>query len=214
MILKNTSKHVLIALFLLCPAAASAQAYLRGQSVITLVYGFPDLFRFDLKKAGVDHEDLLGNFHTYSVKTQGPVFFKYEYAFSSRIGIGGLMAYRDANFIETINHQGIYQDVTKTHYTNIGLAMRAAYHFRSRKKFDPFMAISAGYSFLHTSSTYSTTGPYMFAGLPRGIRENDGILLSVTAGVKCYITQHIGIYAEGGFDRWAILQAGIAVKFG
>ena len=190
----------------------NAQAFDEGKSIVTVGYGFPNLGASIFKS-------VLGSYPGYSVSALGPMFLKYEYALSEKIGIGLAVAYSGftvkwQDTYDTYNSStGTYQTNTydwTMKFTSPAFGVRFNYHFATKDKLDPYIGIAAGYkmsqySFTTTDPAGTGSSTWSFNPLP--------LYMPITVGFRYYFTDNIGLYTELGFDKSSVIQAGLAMKF-
>jgi hypothetical protein len=188
---------------------AGAQAFDEGKSVVTLGYGFPNIISSTFRSAynSVNHTN-------YSFTAVGPMFLRYEYGLSEKIGMGIVLGYSMASI--SYNYQdwnsNYTQQVTYTQkivWNSPTAGLRFNIHFATKDKLDPYFAIGAGWS--GNTLTYTDNNP-------RQTNTNQNISFTpfyfgLGVGLKYYFTENIGFYTEFGFDKWALLQVGLAAKF-
>lgn len=141
----------------------------------------------------------------YSINV-GPLFFKYERAVENKIGFGVAVSYQEnINFTENadnfIYEIGSYQALSINAFFN--------HHYYRSKRLDAYWGF--GYGHTWHRGTYEYLG--FFIGNNNKNRYNeDGINLSLTAGLRYFIKPKFGIYSEVGFALSPI-QFGIFNKF-
>ncbi len=187
----------------------SAQAFDEGKSVVTLGYGFPNIITASIRAAynSTSHTN-------YSFKAFGPMFLRYEYGLSEKIGMGVVLGYSMAS----ISYD--YQDQTTTgatvNYTakiqwnSPTAGLRFNIHFATKEKLDPYFAVGAGWS--GNTLTYTDNNPNQSKSNNTSMSFTP-IYFGLGVGLKYYFTENIGMYAEFGFDKWALMQVGLAAKF-
>jgi opacity protein-like surface antigen len=152
------------------------------------------------------------------------LLFKYEYALTSLIGVGAVVGFGDTKLTETFNYQeynydpntgnyflGSYSDITKSRFSSFSIGARLNFHFGTMENLDPYAGIASGYSKMFYSYSYTSNNPSKqvvsssYDGIP--------VYFAMTAGIRYYFTKNIGAYVELGFDKWSIIQGGLAIKF-
>ena len=195
------------------------KAFKEGSIAVTVGYGFPDMYK-SFVKAIVN--DLQNPNATYSVKGIGPAFLKMEYGLSKLIGLGAVIGYHNISVTETYAYQsynsvtglyGTYEDVEKLTYTSISAALRINFHFGTGKRLDPYAGVGAGYSHKTYVFTQTTNNPNGFVNAPDTYNAIFPVYFGISAGLRYYFTPNIGIYGEVGFDKWSVLQGGLAITF-
>ena len=199
------------------------KAFKEGSIAVTVGYGFPDIYKSYVK--GIVN-NFQGNGAVYSVKGIGPAFLKAEYGLSKLIGLGAVIAYHNISVSETYTYQdsyynsvsgtweyGTYEDVEKLTYTSLSAAVRINFHFGTGKRLDPYAGVAAGYSQKQYKFTYSTNNPNGLSYVPQTYEGVFPVYFAMSAGLRYYFTPNIGIYGEVGFDKWSVLQGGLAITF-
>jgi hypothetical protein len=206
-------KKILLAVtaFALCFSATTlnAQAFDEGKSVVTIGYGFPNLVTGTFRTAynTADHTG-------YTFNAMGPLIFRYEYGLSEKIGMGVVFGYSMMKLSYT------YEDwnstyTAKTNYTasikwnSPSAGLRMNIHFATKDKLDPYFGVSAGWS--GNSLTYEDNNPN---NTTNKTSINFGpFYFGLGVGMRYYFTDNIGMYVEFGWDKWALMQGGLAAKF-
>jgi hypothetical protein len=82
----------------------------------------------------------------------------------------------------------------------IPVLIRAAYHFDLMPRLDLYLVGKLGYSF------GSWTGPYKDYAAGRGVTIEDpsGVAFGFDIGAAFYVTASVGVFAEAGFDNYAL----------
>ena len=205
------------------------KAFKEGTLAITLGYGFPNLYKSIYKGLIVNTNSLsnLYNYDTYAYTSKGlgPLFVKADYGLTKLIGIGIIGGYFNAVINETRTYtvseydsgtgnyyNAVYQDKTDYNYSSLSIGARINFHFGTGEKLDPYAGVGAGYSLNQSKLTYSTNNPNTIARSPY---SGTGIptYFAITVGMRYYFTPNIGIYGEIGFDKWSLIQGGLAIKF-
>lgn len=195
------------------------KAFGEGTFDVTVGYGFPDMYKSFVKALVKDFQNPNA---TYTVKGIGPVFLKMEYGLSKLIGLGAVIGYHNISVTETYPYQSynsatgmydIYEDVEKLTYTSLSVAARINFHFGTGKRLDPYAGVGAGYSYKTYVFTQTTNNPNGFVNPPDSYNGYFPVYFGISAGLRYYFTPNIGIYGEVGFDKWTVMQGGLAVKF-
>ncbi len=169
------------------------QAFEQGTKVVSLGYGFGNLNRAVFKL----YEDEAG----YKYSGMGPLFAKFEYGVSDKIGLGLNIAHIGANV-----KYGTGTSQEEINWRNTSALLRMNIHFSNSDKLDAFWGAGVGYRF----------GSWKFKSETGGV---DGEVVNLiplgfetTIGVRYFFVEHIGIYAEAGIAK-APIQFGLNVKF-
>lgn len=184
----------------------SAQAFSEESSYVNVGYGFGNLTQ-SLFKIGE------ANDYQYKYNGIGPLFLKYEYAVSEKIGFGVNIAYAQAQ--ATYKYTATYiTDGSKLleetlDWKSYSALIRFNIHFGDNDRFDPYWGLGAGYR------NASWSG---FNNDPQS--EYDVTTLSTpfnvgfetTLGCRFLFTENIGGYVEAGLAK-AVVQFGLTAKF-
>lgn len=227
--MKNTILILSIIGFAIFPFQSRSQSYEDGHSYITVGYGFPNIFKSLIKNSSdnynyTQHPQGSSSFTTKATG-YGPILLKYEHALTSLIGVGASLGFSDTKLMGTFNYQDYnydpntgnyylvsYSDITKERFSSLSIGARLNFHFGTKEKLDPYAGIAGGYTKMFYSFSYSSNNPNNQVG-PTSSYEGFPVYFAITAGLRYYFTENIGAYAEIGFDKWSIMQAGLAIKF-
>jgi opacity protein-like surface antigen len=201
------------------------KAFGKGKLVIVAGYGFPNLYKSFFKNTiSNSGSSTSGYSYDYTVKGFGPVFLRGEYGITKWFGAGLIIGYSQMSVTKTDAYTeedydsnsgtyvtGTYQDVAKYTHTSLSIGARANFHFGTGKRIDPYAGVGLGYSSNQNKFTYSTTNPYQALPVPVSI-SGIPFYFAISIGTRYYFTDNIGLYAEFGFDKWSLLQGGLAFK--
>lgn len=208
------------------PSKINAQAYNEKQSVVTVGYGFPNLYKNILKVS------LQNSYYGYTdvnlttkVTGFGPFFIKYEYALTKLIGVGASVGYWSTKFTQSYHYQSSvynpnsgnyytanYTDVMDYKVSSLSAGARLNFHFGTQEKLDPYAGIAAGYTNTVYRLTQTSDNPD-YISYPAYTGRGIPVYFAITAGLRYYFTKNIGAYAELGLDKWSVIQGGLAIKF-
>lgn len=182
-----------------------AQSYEQGNILVSAGYGFGNLGKAIFKT--------LKNEPGYSFSSIGPVFVKGEYAASDNVGLGLNIAYLGMNVgldYTNIDQNGELQtyhaDLKSTGYSILG---RVNFHFANGDKIDPYVGVGAGFRSGSLNSTDNDPNDdYNFS-----YKTLIPIGFETTLGVRYYVIDMLGIYAEIGLAK-APIQLGLTYKLG
>ncbi|MDF2449226.1 MAG: hypothetical protein K0R26_1730 [Bacteroidota bacterium] len=174
------------------------------------------------------------SFGKISIRTTPAFFIKFERALTRNIGIGMSVGYRKTEITQVIPY--IYYDTTTTYPTYIGgvgvvyhhpqrtgydifnfkindlaIGAKLNYHLLPGKIVDPYIGIAAGYRLFDRSYSYTADNNRRIYY----VVEYENVLpvyFSGTLGVRYFITDDLGVYAEVGIDKWSIIQGGFVFK--
>lgn len=200
----------------------------KGQQCITMGYGAPNLYKVILKTA-FNKTHLVsmvfgssgGSTYTTKAFGAGPFFLKYDNFVHKHIGLGVVFGYFNAGIEETRKYTEStatspavnYTDVSRLEFSSLSIGGRFNYHFSTEPKSDPYVGLALGYNYISNSFSFKSDNPNSFSAkipLP-GITTP--VYMALTFGWRYYPSEHLGLYAEIGLDKWAIIQAGLAFKF-
>lgn len=205
------------------------KAFKTGTFAVTVGYGFPNLYK-SLHKSFIVNLNNLGDpygttTYAYSTNAFGPTFLKVDYGVTKLIGLGLTAGYFNSNITQTATYtvteynsststysDKTYQDVTNYTYSSFSIGARINFHFGTGKRLDPYVGVALGYSSNTIKQTYSSNNPNAIVSAPYN-RTGIPTHFAVTIGMRYYFTPNIGIYGEVGFDKWSLMQGGLAIKF-
>ena len=197
---------VLLTAVCLNTQTASAQAFQKGVNLISAGYGF-GTFMGALKSA-VEDDPLNSNLE---FKNTGPLYFKYEYGVSDKVGFGVNFAYAKNEL--TYDYTGSDGNGNPRTYTETdtrdtySILARVNFHFSDSETFDPYFGVGMGYR--DANWTFKSNDP-------GGTRANYKTLVNfgfeTTVGVRYYFAQNFGLYGEVGGAK-SIFQLGLCGKF-
>ena len=208
-------------------------AWKAENSVVTIGYGVPNLYKAILKSA-VRNAGVNSNYNNGSANESynlnvtgfGPGFLKYDYAINELIGVGAVVGYWSTTLTNTHTYResnynyntGLYNnadyvDIEKLRVSSLSIGARLNFHFATTKKLDPYAGFGAGYSNTSFRVTETSTNPNYRKNTDVAYGFSVPIYFAITAGVRYYFTDNIGIYGEFGIDKWSVLQGGLAIKF-
>lgn len=152
------------------------------------------------------------NYLDLDYKGLGPLYLKYEYGVSDRIGLGINLAYATNEWgyrYETTDGQGntvFYRESTKR--DTYSVLARLNFHFGNSERFDPYFGFGLGYrdaNWRMTSSDPSGGSGVELKGLmPLGFE--------FTLGARYFFANNIGAYAEVGGAK-SVIQGGLVTRF-
>ena len=169
------------------------QAFEQGTKVVSVGYGFGNLSKALFKT----YESMGG----YNYTGMGPLFAKFEYGVSDKIGLSLNIAHMGSNV-----KYGTGTDQTEISANNTSALLRMNVHFSNSDKLDAFWGTGVGYRF----------GSWKVKNQDAGVDESVPNLLPLgfetTVGVRYFFVEHIGVYAEAGLAK-AVVQFGLNAKF-
>jgi opacity protein-like surface antigen len=200
MIKRSIFALAMLAFVAFSSTTVSAQSFEQGKSYVSLGYGFGNLSKALVKAAatasGTDSK----------LTSVGPVFAKYEYGVSEKVGLGLNLAYIGVKLSDDYSSGGTTYTESIS-YNSLSVLARVNFHFATGDKIDPYFGIGAGYKtggwkFKSTDSSYV---------VPVDLKGG-GIGFETTLGIRYLITDMIGLYAEVGVAK-APVQVGLVAKF-
>ena len=174
------------------PSITKAQAFEQGKSQISLGYGAVNTTQSLLSTS------YPAEYPNYTFTALGPMFLKYEFGVSEKVGFGLNVAYADAG-IEYDN--GAERASLK--WWDTSLNARVNRHFGSHDKFDPYIGVGMGYKFGKWKVEGDDNAEERKALIPLGFET--------TFGARYMITPNIGIFSEVGIAK-GIIQGGLNFK--
>lgn len=213
--MKKQIALILVSFIFLFNTTIKAQdetAFEKGTVVATVGYGFPDLYRTSLRVAyNANSSKTVSGFGPFIIKGDyGIVKFKWGHTVGAGIALGYSSTTVNDKFIQnqtgsTINYV-IENDITRT----ITIGARGTYHFFTKEKIDCYASIGAGFNINISSLSSNGVATYYGSSSPS---SRSVVYESATVGIRYYFTKNFGVYSELGWDMWAPIQAGVALKF-
>lgn len=200
--MKNFLIHsILIGAIIINSYSSKAQSLEPGQITFSAGYGFPSLAR-----TAFNFVDGVSNVETH---LYGPMYGKFEYAITDKIGFGVNMAYTyGIGSYETSNDELdsiIYNtDVTYKAYSILG---RLNFHFGNGGMVDPYAGIGLGYR--NNNYAYKSDDPAVDGNDINGLIHFG---VDLTLGTRIYFSDNFGIYGEIGLAK-SPFQIGVVAKF-
>lgn len=179
----------------------------KGTVVATAGYGFPDLYRANIKVAYND-------FHSRVVTGFGPLILKGDYGivklkWGHSVGAGIVLGYSSTQVDFSDNHYSTMDFQGVDYYRTITIGARGSYHFFTKEKIDCYASIGLGYNI----NSYTRTVNNKMAPFNSNLVSRSVLYESFTVGIRYYFTKNIGVYSELGWDMSTPIQGGIALKF-
>ncbi len=204
----------LIAFIIITASTAKAQslAFDKGKTVVTMGYGVPNLARVGLKI-------IYGPYPEYKVTGFGPILVKGDYGVLKNLGVGAVIGYASSKITYSENdyyydnngYSQLYTYQESIAWTSISVGAHANYHFVRKEKLDVYVGGGLGYTI--NNFVYSNNDPYYGTTRTYATYNPSSVFYAATIGLRYYFTPNIGIYAEGGIEKGALLQGGLALKF-
>lgn len=181
-----------------------AQAFEEGRSYASVGYGVAGFSGAFLNSFFEGTDVVRRNF--------GPIYFKYEYAISEKLGVGLAVANVNNSYTASgtyFDNNGIARSYTeKLSRSNTSILARLNWHFGEDDRFDPYFGFGMGYRFGDWRYTISDPA----AGDNETIPTIIPFGFELTTGARFFFTDNFGIYAEIGIAK-SIGQFGITAKF-
>jgi len=200
--MKKVSLFLIAAVVILVSKNSFAQAYEKGDNLVTVGYGFPAnggvlLAVYKDSYVGVKKDGV-----------SGPIYAKFEHAITNHFGMG--LNFATVSMKYKYTDENDYPYITYTDkYSSFSLTARANFHFGSLDKFDPYAGVSVGYRH----------GEIKYGDPETDIVQDDldfivdfPVGFDLTAGVRYYVSYIFGIYAELGAAK-SYFQGGVTFKF-
>lgn len=229
--MKNT---LLVCCMFFAVNSFSQSAFEENAHHATLGYGFPNLYKAIIK-TNLENQQVIynsyaggttGSSYAYTTEGLGPLFFKYEYGLTEHVGIGAVIGYFSTSIEQTYKYQDTYYnsqsgsyfvsnytDISRLDIKSLSFGARFNYHFSKNKKIDPYIGFAAGYTSSSYSVSYKSNNPNSYVSSSLRISNPFPLYLGLTFGIRGYLTENIGLHAEFGLDKWAVIQGGLAFKF-
>lgn len=105
-------KTVLFLFLLVSHTAFSQSAFTKGENVVTIGYGLPNIYKRlllqDMQNTDAQMKSFAKNYgstFTYSSKGAGPFLLKYEHGLSDKLGLGLVIGYFNTRVTETYTYK-------------------------------------------------------------------------------------------------------------
>jgi hypothetical protein len=206
--MKISSRAILLILLTSHSLNTHSQSFYKKCSVASAGYGAPNLITITCRILYkiADHSN-------YSFSAMGPATLRYEYAIANRVGVGIGLAYTTVRVGYTFEDWNLARTQKVPYTANIAwqstsVGARLNYHFANRDKFDPYIGLAAGYTSNHF--VYSDDSPFPDSYKTPGLGS---LYLQIGLGFRYYFAGPLGMYAEIGWDKSALAQAGLTARF-
>jgi len=217
----------LFSILILCSFNGTAQyTFDKGSHNFLLGYGFQNWYANDVYKSlpneiRMDDEYLNASAHQYSTSksVNGPFFFRYEYAYKEKLGLGLVLGYSDFAVSATNNYtyatppnEKYYNKLTQN-FTSYTLGVRMNYHFLKDKRIDPYVGCAAGYNYSKSRYLFETNNPGYIGRQKTEQEETElPVYLAASIGARFYLLDFLALYGEIGADKYSFIQAGLVYK--
>lgn len=182
----------------------SGQIVEKKASTFEAYYGMPDWWNSLFRSA------LGSGIYSINMSSQGPWGARYEYTFSSRVGVGVDIWYVKTSF------SGIYRNNSSLtpqsniyfngHLTRINILPRMIFHFSKHEKIDPYAHVGLGFLYSRyqfessNRRAFDETNPLPFVTFRMGM------------GVKYYLSPDFGGFVDVGLGG-PLISAGVFIRW-
>ena len=201
-----------------------AQGFMKGDIVVSATTGVPHLHKEIMRlntKTDAFKNSFHGNPKVISIKGINPLTFKYEYSISQHFGLGICIGAWSINL--KVEDSYDYQkpgftnlshttDTYKYRFSSVSFGIRPNVHFPLQdKKSDLFIGCGFGLTkntiSINFTSTSSTISGYYDGG------AKAVLYFAPTLGYRRFLTANVGLNLEAGYEKGALLQAGLMFRF-
>lgn len=201
-IIKKSIGVIAVAIMLASPMTSKSQAFEQGKNGFQIGYGFGNFIQAVFNSYDIYDELKIG--------IGGPMFVKYEYAVSDKIGFGLNIAYASAKVTYkdldyTTSSGDIYE--ASINWSTLSFLARMNVHFGESDVIDPYWGVGMGYR--TASWKFDDNDPDYGS---ESITNLMPIGFETTFGCRFMFASNFGAYVEVGFAK-AIFQGGLALKF-
>lgn len=183
---------IVLGITFLIPSITKAQAFEQGKSQVSVGYGF-----INATQAIISSYDVM-LYPGLEYSALGPVFLKYEYGVSEKVGFGLNIAYVSAG----IDYDYLLETAS-IKWWNTSFNARVNRHFGSSDKFDPYIGLGLGYKMGNWKFEGGDESDDMKALIPLGFEA--------TFGARYMFTPNVGIFSEVGVAK-GVIQGGLNIK--
>jgi len=185
-------------------ASTQAQAFQEGGHTVSVGHGAVT-FLGNLNRTFDLYTDL-------NYKGLGPLYLKYEYGVTDRIGLGVNIAYAtnewDYRYQSTDENGNTVFYNESTERDTYSVLARFNYHFGNSDRFDPYFGFGVGYR--DANWKFNSSGPDGGSGVE--LKSLMPFGFEFTLGARYFFTNNIGLYAEVGGAK-SVMQGGLVAKF-
>lgn len=215
-------------IFLQTALLLKSQPFKEGDVAFNFNYGIPNISflvvktsaKLIFKSTGSDNFSL--NF-----SQKGVFSGRAEYGLNSKLGAGVSFAYWQMtigvkdNYFSNNPATGVYQnyvDDFKFNLSALAIGARLNYHFvnseNRESKIDPYIGASLGLTSYRLNFSFQSN----YAGKVQpnatiGLKSGFGAYFGATLGLRYYPVKPVGLNFEVGYDKGALLFAGLIFKF-
>ena len=203
-----------------------SQSFTKKTIVINANAGIPHLYKGIVKVATETDffkKQFSGKLEIKDFKGINPLFFKAEYGISKYVGIGLNCAYWNLSF-KVLDYYNVIKagqligsdemDTYQFKISSTSFGIRPNFHIPFKNdKHDFYLGVALGLTKNKLGIDFSSTDVNkVFPNLKYDLSLPGGFYFAPTIGYRNYFNQYTGLNIELGFDKGAILQAGVVVR--
>ena len=228
----NKGSIVIFVLFIFISSKSVSQSFNQGDIILNGNIGAPHLFKGIIKlatKSQAFKENFDGVLEISEIKGMNPIAVKTEYGFTKFFGLGTSYSYWNINFNVTdfynLQNQNIGNiltdsvDVYKIKISSSSFGIRPNLHLplKSRKN-DFYIGCGLGLTKNKLTINFSSTDAGRLAkkfgkDLEYDLSLPGGIYFAPSMGYRFYPAPFIALNFEVGYEKGAILQTGLILRF-
>lgn len=193
-------------------AQSEGGAYSKGQSTISVGYGFASPYKTLFKLSNIYANDPATSTKLTSL---GPVGLTYEYGATDKVSVGLQVAYGSIKNVTT-DKDGISNGkdyIVTQKMDQVSAIARVNYHFGSNDKFDPYGGLGLGYGSFKFKTTTNDPSDNAADYALFNIKVPGAFGITGQLGAKYYFSPNFGAYAEVGYLAGSFAQIGVTAKF-
>ncbi len=227
-----TKYFALIITALLLNYRVRAQSVNRGDVILNANIGTPHLFKSFAKivaKSEAFKVNFDGNIEVSAIKGLNPIAIRAEYGINEVFGIGLNYSFWNIRFDVTDHYNALRQnlgsifvdsvDVYKLKISSKSFGIRPNFHFPIKSQMhDVYIGLGLGFTSNKLDISFSSTDAGRFTSkfrkeLKYGLSLPGGFYFAPSIGYRAYFNPFFGLNFELGYEKGAILQAGLVFKF-
>ena len=209
-----------------------AQSVNRGDIILNANIGAPHLFKTFAKIAAKSEAfkvNFDGNIEISAIKGLNPVAIRAEYGVNEVFGIGLNYSFWNIRFNVTDHYNAQRQnigplfvdsvDIYQLKISSRSLGIRPNFHFPIESaRHDVYIGLGLGFTSNKLDISFSSTDAGRFTSkfrkdLKYGLSLPGGFYFAPSISYRAYINPFFGLNFEFGYDKGAIVQAGLVFKF-
>ena len=178
--------------------------YEQGSYSASLSFGLVDNYRLNY--------DMPSGFEKNNVTGYPPLYAKVEYGAGKHISLAASFGYDGVQYNFFQLYKGYNNEIIRRYKTNnlnlYSYGLIAYYHFdriAHSKRLDPFLGLGLSINSLR------------YSAYPQGdstiIKTDHFASPYLKVGAKYYVTDHIGLFGDIGYDKECILSLGVTARF-